>query len=205
MSFINIVMLPDFISVISDGQITTNEVLTQSHFKKFESNPNGFVVGITGFELITNNIRKKFYYQPNLNFEEAELLLRAELEKYKSKQVNFGQHISFNAVIAGFPIENPKVPKALSFHVANQNIFERYYEKSAILSLIPDDISFNPNQIITDNLNKSLNIIPTFQVQTLQRNALYKVADQSKTVNKVIFQEIIEPKITDRNHYSSCQ
>ena len=103
-------MLPDFISVISDGQITTNEVLTQSHFKKFESNPNGFVVGITGFELITNNIRKKFYYQPNLNFEEAELLLRAELEKYKSKQVNFGQHISFNAVIAGFPIENPKVP-----------------------------------------------------------------------------------------------
>ena len=57
MSFINIVMLPDFISVISDGQITTNELLTQSHFKKFESNPNGFVVGITGFELITNNIR----------------------------------------------------------------------------------------------------------------------------------------------------
>ena len=160
-------MLPDFISIISDGQITTNKVLTQSHFKKFESNPNGFVVGITGFELITNNIRKKFYYQPNLNFEEAELLLRAELEKYKSKQVNFGQHISFNAVIAGFPIENPKVPKALSFHVANQNISERYYEKSAILSLIPDDISFNPNQIITDNLNKSLNITPTFQVQTL--------------------------------------
>ncbi len=33
MSFINIVMLPDFISVISDGQITTNELLTQSHFK----------------------------------------------------------------------------------------------------------------------------------------------------------------------------
>ena len=135
------------------------------------------------------------------------VLLGRELlgEKYKSKQVNFGQHISFNAVIAGFPIETPKVPKALSFHVANQNISERYYEKSAILSLIPDDISFNPNQIITDNLNKSLNITPTFQVQTLQRNALYKVADQSQTVNKVIFQEIIGPKITDRNHYSSCQ
>ncbi|MDM5145767.1 hypothetical protein ICE98_02901 [Lactococcus lactis] len=135
MSFINIVMLPDFISIISDGQITTKKVLTQSHFKKFESNPNGFVVGITGFELITNNIRKKFYYQPNLNFEEAELLLRAELEKYKSKQVNFGQHISFNAMIAGFPLAAPSLPRAISFHVANQNISERYYEKSAILSL----------------------------------------------------------------------
>ena len=149
----------------------------------------GSFVGITGFELITNNIRKKFYYQPNLNFEEAELLLRAELEKYKSKQVNFGQHISFNAVIAGFPIENPKVPKALSFHVANQNISERYYEKLAILSLIPDDISFNPNQIITDNLNKSLNITPTFQVQTLQRNALYKLLTNPKRSIRLFFKK----------------
>lgn len=155
MSFINIVMLPDFISVISDGQITTNELLTQSHFKKFESNPNGFVVGITGFELITNNIRKKFYYQPNLSFEDAELLLRNELEKYKKKQVIFGQNISFNAMIAGFPLAAPFLPRAISFHVENQTISEQNYEKSAVLSLVPDDINFNPNQIITDNLYKT--------------------------------------------------
>ena len=192
-------MLPDFISVISDGQITTNQILTQSHFKKFESSPKGFVVGITGFELITNNIRKKFYYQPNLNFEEAEFLLRTELEKYKNKQSSFGQHISFNAIIAGFPLTNPTVPKAISFHIENQNISEQHYEKSAVLSLIPDDINFNPNQIITENLNKSIKIDTLFQAQTLQRNALYKVADQSKTVNTVIFQEVIKPfkKILD--------
>ncbi|MDU4517775.1 MAG: hypothetical protein E7I97_06010 [Lactococcus lactis] len=198
MSFINIVMLPDFISVISDGQITTNELLTQSHFKKFESNPNGFVVGITGFELITNNIRKKFYYQPNLSFEDAELLLRNELEKYKNKQVVFGLNISFNAMIAVFPLAAPSLPRANSFHVENQTISEQNYEKSAVLSLVPDDINFNPNQIITDNLHKTNNISPVFQIQTLQRNALYKVADQSKTVNKVIFQEIIQAKTTDR-------
>lgn len=198
MSFINIVMLPDFISVISDGQITTNELLTQSHFKKFESNPNGFVVGITGFELITNNIRKKFYYHPNLSFEDAELLLRNELEKYKNKQVIFRQNISFNAIIAGFPLAAPSLPRAISFHIENQTISEQNYEKSAVLSLVPDDINFNPNQIITDNLYKTKNISPVFQIQTLQRNALYKVADQSKTVNKVIFQEIIQAKTTDR-------
>lgn len=101
-------------------------------------------------------------------------------------------------MIAGFPLAAPFLPRAISFHVENQTISEQNYEKSAVLSLVPDDINFNPNQIITDNLYKINNISPVFQIQTLQRNALYKVADQSKTVNKVIFQEIIQAKTTDR-------
>lgn len=194
MSFLNLVMLPDFISIISDGQITTDQLMTQSHFKKFETSKNGFVVGITGFELITNNIRKKFYYQPNLTFFEAEILLRTELEKYKNKQVTFGKAIAFNAVIAGFEASPQKTARAISFHIENQKISEHHYENTAVLSLVPDDISFNPNQIITKNMTKFAKATAILQIQTLQRNALYKVADQSKTVNKVIFQELISQR-----------
>ncbi|MCL2112506.1 MAG: hypothetical protein FWH31_01000 [Streptococcaceae bacterium] len=205
MSFLNLVMTPDFISIISDGQITTDQHITQSHFKKFETSPNGFVVGITGFELITNEIRKKFYYQPKLTFGEAQLFLRDELEKYKNKQATFGQFIQFNAIIAGYPnlLTEPlsskhesstlSVPEATTFHIENQSITETHYQNSAVLSLIPDDISFNPNRLISDNLANfsSQTLLP--HLQNLQRNALYKVADESKTVNRVIFQETITP------------
>ncbi|AYG00636.1 hypothetical protein [Lactococcus allomyrinae] len=206
MSFLNLVMTPDFISIISDGQITTDQYITQTHFKKFETSPNGFVVGITGFELITNEIRKKFYYQPKLTFDEAQLFLRDELEKYKYKQATFGQFIQFNAIIAGYPnllaesgssskheSSTLSAPEATTFHIENQSITETHYQNSAVLSLVPDDISFNPNRLIKDNLAKfsSQTFLP--HLQNLQRNALYKVADESKTVNRVIFQEAITP------------
>lgn len=34
MSFINLVMTDQLISIISDGQITKNGIITESHFKK---------------------------------------------------------------------------------------------------------------------------------------------------------------------------
>ena len=197
MSFLNLIMTDDFISIISDGQITTDGVITKSHFKKFEISKNSFVVGITGFELITNQIRKKFYYQPEMTFDEAKLLLIEELEHYKTKQLRFGQSITFNAIIAGFsnnPLTDLSVAQATTFHIENQTISEKNYEKSAILSLTPDDITFNPNRIISENISRFPKDSLLLHLQTLQRNALYKVAEQSKTVNKIVFQETIFPK-----------
>jgi hypothetical protein len=195
MSFLNLVMTKDFISIISDGQITTDGAITKSHFKKFEVSKNKFVVGITGFELITNNLRKNFYYQPELTFEQALEFLRNELEIYKNKQLHFGKFLQFNAVIAGFTTKNAltglSVSKAYSFHIANQKIHEKSYENSAIISLIPDDIQFNPNQILSENLKKFPKESQLFQAQNLQRNMLYKVSEHSKTVNTTVFQEII--------------
>lgn len=195
MSYLNLVMMPDFISVISDGQITTADNMTQSHFKKFETSPAGFVVGITGFEQITNRIRKKFFYQPNLTFNQAKELLQNELDHLKTKQINFGQDLCFNALLAGFPqsLTGPSEPEAISFHIAQQSIQTKTYHKAAVLSLLPDDIDFNPNKIITENLPKHSHASLSLQVQILQRNALYKVAETSATVNKVVFQELIRP------------
>ncbi len=192
MSFVNLVMTPDFISIVSDGQITESGQITQTHFKKFIVSPQHFVVAITGFQLITENIKKKFYYQPNLSFDEAVKFLIQELEKYKDKRLHFGQtFICYNAIIAGFPT-NHSTPIAMSFHIENQQLTRKVYEKSALISLLPDDIDFNPNFIISENLRYFDKNSRLFHIQSLQRNALYKVAAHSKTVNRTVFQEIIK-------------
>lgn len=184
-------MTSKFISVISDGQITTDGVVSQSHFKKFECSPNGYVIGITGYEMITNQIRKKFYYQPALDFNEAKSFLTDQLEHYKSKQVEFGHAIRFNAIIAGFSEKN--IPQATTFHIENQKITAKNYGKSAILSLVPDRLDFNPNQLIHQYLENTAIEMQLLQVQTLQRSVLYQVSEHSATVNKVVFQETVYP------------
>lgn len=197
MSFVNLVMTSNFISLVSDGQITKGDEITRTHFQKFIVSPQHFVVAATGYQLIIENIKKKFYYQPNLTFDEAVKFLEQELEKYKDKQVRFGKKISYNALIAGFPnhLTKQSEPIAISFHVEKQHITRKIFKKAAIISLLPDDISFNPNQMINENLIKTDFQVPLLQIQTLQRNALYKVADQSKTVNHTIFQTLIQKDI----------
>lgn len=194
MSFVNLVITDQFISVLSDGQVTQDSQIIESHFKKFETSPQGFVIAITGFEKITNDIRKKFYYQPQLNFDEAKALLLQELEHYAMKHLAFSGLLSFNALMAGFVSteSGQKEGLAYTFHVENGQITEKSYKKSAVLSLLPDDISFNPNLIISTHLADVPKAHLAFHIPNLQRNALYQVANASKTVNHVYFQDIIK-------------
>ncbi len=89
MSFVNLVITDSFISVISDGQVTKNNEITASHFKKFETSQNGYVIASTGYEKITNDIRKKFYYQPHLTFDDAQMLLLESIKNIKISLFTF--------------------------------------------------------------------------------------------------------------------
>ena len=188
--FVNLVITSDFLSIISDGQITTAGQISKTHFKKYEVSPQGYVIAATGFEQITNEIRKKIYYQSQLSLPQAHDLLVEVLESYKTKQQLFHGHIRYNALLAGF-VGPDKQPQVYSFHIENQQITERLYTEATVLSLLPDDISFNPNAMIKQNLAKFPKKMPLLQVQSLQRNALYQVARVSKTVNTTVFQDFI--------------
>lgn len=174
-------MTDEFVSVICDGQITKNEQILQTHFKKMIGLQD-FIVAVTGPQLIIENILGKFHFRSNLKFDDASNFLTEILKRYQN------QH-SCNVLMAGF--DETGNSHALTFHVENGEISLKTYDKSAVLSLLPDDSDFNPNPIILSNLTKNTeNLI--FHAQHLQRNALYHVAKKSKTVNTIYFQEIIK-------------
>lgn len=219
MSFVNLVITDSFISVISDGQVTKNNEITASHFKKFETSQNGYVIASTGYEKITNDIRKKFYYQPHLTFDDAQMLLLESIKKYQNKSVHFSKKVSYNAIIAGFvSTDNSQIapfstvistdnttkntstpshpskkrPVAYCYHVADGNITRTFYDHALCLSLIPDDIDFNPNLLLSTALKKLSHHNALLSIQALQRSILYQVAQKSNTVNTVIFQALIK-------------
>jgi len=188
MSFINLVMREDFISIVSDGQISLDGEVTNAYFKKFYRSPQGFVIGLTGYEKILSEIQKKFHYQPRLDFAEAEAYLLDLLDNFKHKQVA-GKLINYNAVIAGFV---NGIAQASSFHAEKGELSQKDYLQNALISLAPDDIDFNPNQWIKSGIQQVNGSIPQAQLISLQRAALLKVAEQSDTVNTVIFHETIQ-------------
>lgn len=192
MSFINLLVREDFISIVSDGQISLGSEITDAYFKKFQVSPKGFVIGLTGYEKILTEVKKKFYYQPGLDYDEARDYLLDLLLHYKDKQVGIGKVIRYNAVIAGFV---NGVAQASSFHAENGAVSQQDYVKDALISLAPDDIDFNPNQWIKSGMHEVAGELPQAQLISLQRAALLKVAEQSATVNRVIFQHSIEKNL----------
>lgn len=124
-------------------------------------------------------------------YHEAEELLLSELNKFKNKQVRINQSIKYNAVMAGF-VSADRIPQASLFHIEDgKKSSKKNYHSGAVLSLLPDDISFNPNQLILQNLKQIPKENHALALPILQRNTLYKVASASQTVNNTVFQEII--------------
>ena len=167
MSFLNLTLTKDFISVLSDGQITENEQAIRTHFKKFYVSPNGFLVGITGFHKISEEILVQLHYQPQL--------IPLEAQEF------------YNAVIAFF---NNGQPQARTYHMEEGKLSTMDYLGSSLISFPPDDIDFDPTKLISTYLKDGQSLLP--KIQLLQRNALYRIAESSKTVNKTVFQEVIK-------------
>ncbi|MFK4952524.1 hypothetical protein VNN37_07875 [Lactococcus garvieae] len=187
MSFLNLALTKDFISVLSDGQITENEQAIRTHFKKFYVSPNGFLVGITGFHKISEEILVQLHYQPQLMPLEAQEFLLSALLRYKDKRYGLTKKVAYNAVIAFF---NNGQPQARTYHMEEGKLSTMDYLGSSLISFPPDDIDFDPNKLISTYLKDGHSLLP--KIQLLQRNALYRIAESSKTVNKTVFQEVIK-------------
>ncbi|GBG96278.1 hypothetical protein [Lactococcus termiticola] len=190
MSYVNLLMQADFISIVSDGQISSPEGILETRFRKFEVSPAGFVVGLIGYQKIAEEIKKKFYYQPRLSYNEAKAYLEELLASYRLKQDGIGKVISYAALIGGF-VDGKAL--ATSFHVKEGHIKSHEYQGTATISLCPDNIDFNPNDIFKRLLaGSSLSEASPAQLIAFQRATLLQVAEASETVNSVIFQETIE-------------
>lgn len=191
MSFLNLALTKEFISILSDGQITENGQALRRHFKKFYVSPKGFVIGITGYHKITEEILVQIHYQPQLDPQGAQSFLTTALERYKDKRAGLAKKVAYNAVIAFY---SNGVPKARTFHIEEGKLTTRDYSGSSLISFPPDDIDFDPNKIISTYLKNNQALLP--KIQLLQRNALYRIAECSQTVNKTVFQEIIKRDVS---------
>lgn len=189
MSFLNLALTKNFISILSDGQITENGRAVRTHFKKFYVSPNGFLVGITGFHKISEEILVQLHYQPHLKPLEAQEFLLSALLRYKDKRFSLTKKVAYNAVIAFF---SDGQPQARTYHIEEGRLTTQDYLGSSLISFPPDDIDFDPNKLISTYLKEGQFLLP--KIQLLQRNALYRVAESSQTVNKIIFQEIIKSR-----------
>lgn len=108
MSFLNLALTKDFISVLSDGQITENEQAIRTHFKKFYVSPNGFLVGITGFHKISEEILVQLHYQPQLMPLEAQEFLLSALLRYKDKRYGLTKKLPTMLLLPSLTMDSHK-------------------------------------------------------------------------------------------------
>jgi hypothetical protein len=189
MSYVNMAVNEDFISIISDGQVTKDDKVNviKDDFKKIFKSQN-FVVGITGnydtaVELFSE-LERSFY-----NFNAAVGIVVAIMNKYHGKRDEYGVVIKNHICIAGYP--KGKL-KAIVFHDTPGETYFKSVQSPLDVSLDPEDIDFDPGQFFKKNvILKENGAFILENIQNAQKLTLLKVAAQSKTVNNHIFQEVL--------------
>jgi hypothetical protein len=187
MSFVNVVLTDDFISVISDGQVTKNGVKIRDDLKKFYVHPCNYVVALTGYEQVLKDVFSELAHQPLLTFGGARCFVAKVLEKYQDVKDEFGEKVSSKLVIAGF---DSKKARATAFEIG-ENISKTDYYSPTSISLNPPDIDFEPNKKITNGIVSINGKFELRQVQSVQISAVVEVAQKSKSVNNKIFKEVL--------------
>ena len=192
MSYVNVFLGPDFVSVISDGKVTASDGSTENdRFKKFIVTKSKVVVAATGshglalvlFDIIKKQHNESTYDQIN------DFILKTFQENKGLKNVE-NNLIDMQIIAAGF---EPGGTLATAYQfLQSEDIFNKVnYNSNAVVSMNPPDLESTFDYLYQDvnyivNGKFSVNM-----VKKRQRLVLSKVANNSDSVNTTVFQEVI--------------
>lgn len=192
MSYVNVFLGPDFISVISDGKVTTSNGSTEDNrFKKFIVTNSKVVVAATGshglalvlFEIIKKQYNESTYDQIN------DFILKTFQENKGLTNVE-NNLIDMRIIVAGLG-NNGSIAKAHQFLQSEGKFDELNYKSSAVISMNPPDLE-STFDYLYQNVNYIVNSkFSVNMVKKRQKLVLSKVANKSDSVNSVVFQEVI--------------
>ncbi|MCS8594613.1 hypothetical protein EFE27_01220 [Leuconostoc citreum] len=192
MSYVNVFLGPDFISVISDGKVTASNGSTEDNrFKKFIVTNSKVVVAATGshglalvlFEIIKKQYNESTYDQIN------DFILKTFQENKGLTNVE-NNLIDMQIIVAGLG-NNGSIAKAYQFLQSEGKFDELNYKSNAVISMNPPDLE-STFDYLYQNVNYIVNSkFSVNMVKKRQKLVLSKVANKSDSVNSVVFQEVI--------------
>lgn len=198
MSFVSVFITKEFASVMSDGQVTgDNKESIQDDYKKIIK-VNNFLIGFTGngtapIELIKTAIKEtsEIMGQAVLNKDFLLMLIRECLNKYEEHT-----DVKTNVVLVGF---NEGIPVASTITLEHSEIHEEKVELRGniyrLITLCPFDYRLEDGSEGVEFMEKvnalGENKLTLDRVIEIQREVNDFVADNSDTVNKVVFSEFV--------------
>lgn len=192
MSYVNVFLGPDFISVISDGKVTASNGSTEDNrFKKFIVTNSKVVVAATGshgLALVLFDIIKKQYDEST--YDQINDFILKTFQENKGLTNVENNLIDMQIIVAGLE-NNRTVARAYQFLQSEGKFDELNYNSNAVVSMNPPDLESTFDYLYQD-VNYIVNgRLSVNMVKKRQRLVLSKVASKSDSVNTVVFQEVI--------------
>lgn len=192
MSYVNVFLGPDFISVISDGKVTASNGSTEDNrFKKFIVTNSKVVVAATGshgLALVLFDIIKKQYDEST--YDQINDFILKTFQENKGLTNVENNLIDMQIIVAGLE-NNRTVARAYQFLQSEGKFDELNYNSNAVVSMNPPDLELTFDYLYQD-VNYIVNgRLSVNMVKKRQRLVLSKVANESDTVNTTVFQEVI--------------
>ncbi|WP_278363633.1 hypothetical protein [Leuconostoc lactis] len=192
MSYVNVFLGHNFISVISDGQVTASDGSKENNrFKKFIVTNSKVVVAATGshgLALVLFDIIKKQYNEST--YDQINDFILKMFQENKGLTNVENKLVDMQIIVAGLE-GNGSTAKAYQFLQSEGKFDELNYKSSAVVSMNPPDLEstfdhlyHDVNYIVNGRLSVSM-------VKKRQKLVLSKVASKSDSVNTVVFQEVI--------------
>lgn len=198
MSFVSAFITKDFASIMSDGQVTgDNKESIQEDYKKIIK-VNNSLIGFTGNGTAPIEFMKAAIKEVStimglevLTKEILQLLIRECLNKYKENSI-----AKTNIVLIGF---NEGAPFINTINLNNSEIYEEKIESkeciNRLVTLCPFDYKLEDGSEGVKFMEKvntiDENELNLDRIIEIQREVNDFVADNSETVNKVVFSEFV--------------
>lgn len=193
MSYVNVFLGPDFISAISDGQVTDNDgTVKDYHFKKFVVTRSKVIVAITGSkdlaEMILKTIKQSL---DNSNYDEVNAFIDNTLQINAGLKNIEGNLVDSQLIVAGFR-EGGTQAVGYRFMQSSNDFSKTYHRDVEVVSMTPSDNTYNFEDLYQNTNYISGDKINIKKVQNRQKFVLSKVAQHSNMVNDFPFQEVVK-------------
>ena len=185
MSYVNVVLGGNFVSVVSDTQITKSDgTVSEKEMKKFLVTDQKVLIATTGNADVAKRLFDFFEEHQGLQFSAVRMQVAAILEQLQGVTDEDGGKISQKVIVAGF---EDGTCTATAFIVDSYKALQVInYGPWNVIHLTPEDYSFDIaeyfGRLRTDKLS---------DVVAHQEKALFRVSRHSQQVNNTINKEVM--------------
>lgn len=193
MSYVNVFLGPDFISVISDGQVTDNSGTVKNHrFKKFVVTRSKVVVSMTGShglaEILLKTVKQNL---DDNNYDEINAFVSDTLQSHVGLKNVDGNLVDSQIIVAGF-LGGGTQAVGYRFMQSLNDFSKTYHQAVGVVSMNPLGSAYNFEDLYQTANYISEGKINIKKVQNRQKFVLSKVAENSNMVNNFVFQELVK-------------
>lgn len=185
MSYVNVVLGSNFVSVVSDTQITKSDgTVSEKEMKKFLVTDQKVLIATGGNADVAKILFDFFEEHQGLQFSAVIMQVAAILEQFQGVTDEDGGKISQKVIVAGF--EDGTCTATVFEADSYQDLKATNYGPGNVIHVTPEDYSFDHGEYFGRLRTDKLSDVVAQQVK-----ALLRVSRHSQQVNNTINKEVI--------------